>query len=392
MAREVAARMSLPVALSRRPIVASWEPDLRVALPGWLAARAVVLAALLISVVGRQLSGGSQTLWQQFASRGLLGWDADWYQRIAARGYGGVPTEGLRFFPLYPLTARVLGVGTWVGTGLVLLLVTNLCALLAAALVHRLTLAAGADGATARRAATYFSIAPPAFVLVMGYSEGLAISLALVFVLALFSAPAASTIIVGVVAGLARPTGLLLAVPAFVIWITEERASGMRLPVRLRAYRIATVLAPVTGTALYLLWCQVAWGRWSLPFDVQDVPGLRGHVVNPLTTMVQAVTNIASGHLHNDGHELTVLITVALLVVGARRWPVALTAWGVASALLMFTAQNLGSLERYAWGSIVPVMTLAAVGGRRWHRAMPVALTLGLAAFATLAFTGHYVP
>ena len=315
--------MSVPVALARRPIVASWEPDVRAALPGWLAARAVVLAALLVSVVWREIGGGSQTLWQQFASRGLLGWDGDWYQRIATHGYGGLPLEGLRFFPLYPLIARVGGAGTWIGSGIVLLLVANVCALIAAALFHRLTLAAGADPATARRAAIYFSIAPPAFVLVMGYSEGLAITLALLFVLALFGAPTPTTIVIGVLAGLVRPTGLLLAVPALVIWLQQERAGGLRLPVRARARHLGTVLAPLAGTALYLLWSQAAWGRWSLPFDVQDVPGLRGQVVNPFSTMAQAVTNIASGHLSNDGHEITVLITVALLVVGARRWPVA---------------------------------------------------------------------
>jgi Mannosyltransferase (PIG-V) len=384
--------MSVPVALARRPIVASWEPDVRAAWPGWLAARAVVMAALLASVVWREVAGASPTLWQQFASRGLLGWDGDWYQRLATHGYSGVPLEGLRFFPLYPLIGRILGAGTWIGAGIALLLVANLCALLAAALVHRLTLTAGADPATARRAAIYFSIAPPAFVLVMGYSEGLAISLALVFVLALFSAPTASTIVVGILAGLVRPTGLLLAVPALVIWIKEERAGGRRLPARDRALRMASVLAPLAGTGLYLLWCQAAWGRWSLPFDVQNVPGLRGHFVDPLSTMVQAVTNIASGHLSNDGHEITVLITAALLVAGARRWPVALTAWGGASALVMFSAQHLGSVERYAWGSIVPLMTLAAVGGRRWHRAMLVVLPGALGVFATLAFTGHYVP
>jgi hypothetical protein len=384
--------MSAPVALARRPIVVAWEPDVRAALPGWLAARAIVLVALLISVVYRELAGKSQTLWQQFASRGLLGWDGDWYQRIAVHGYGGVPQEGLRFFPLYPLIARVVGAGTWIGAGVVLLLVANVSALVAAALVHRLTLAAGADAATARRAAIYFSLAPPAFVLVMGYSEGLAISLALLFVLALFSEPGPSTIVVGIFAGVARPTGLLLAVPALVIWLMEEREVSGRLAARTRACRIATVLAPVAGTGLYLSWSQLVWGRWSLPFDVQNVPGLRGDVVNPLGTMVQTVTNIASGHLSNDGHELTVLIIVALLVVGARRWPIALTAWGTASALVMFTAQHLGSLERYAWGSVVPVMTLAAIGGRRWHRALPVVLATSLGVFATLAFTGHYVP
>jgi hypothetical protein len=385
--------MSAPFGLARRlPAVASWESDVRAALPGWLMARAIVLSVLMIATGWQELVHSPQTSWEQFARRGLLGWDADWYQRIAAHGYGALPREGLRFFPLYPLVARVLGAGTWIGAGVALVAVANAAALAAAALLHRLTLAAGGDASTARRAATYFSIAPPAFVLVMGYSEGLALSLALVFLVALFGTPGTGAVVAGVLAGLARPTGILLAVPALVVWIIQERATSTPLDVRTRATRLAMVAAPVAGGGLYLLWCEVAHGRWSLPFDVQDVPELRGHVVNPVATVFHAVTNLATGHLSNDGHELTVVITVVLLVLGARRWPVALTAWGVTSALTMFTAERLGSLERYSWGSVVPVMTLAAVGGRSTHRVIPVVFGVALAVFATLAFTGHYVP
>src|SRR4051794_41945278 len=37
---------------------------------------------------------------------GLLGADAAWYRDIARAGYGGLPAEGLRFFPLFPLLGR----------------------------------------------------------------------------------------------------------------------------------------------------------------------------------------------------------------------------------------------------------------------------------------------
>ncbi len=60
-----------------------------------------------------------------------------------------------------------------------------------------------------------------------------------------------------------------------------------------------------------------------------------------------------------------VLATV-LILIGMRRWPLAVTAWGAAALFIAFTAERLGSLERYVWGSVVPIMTLATLGGPRF--------------------------
>ena len=42
------------------------------------------------------------------AHAGLLSWDASWYERIAARGYGRLGHQALRFFPLLPVLARAV--------------------------------------------------------------------------------------------------------------------------------------------------------------------------------------------------------------------------------------------------------------------------------------------
>ena len=58
----------------------------------------------------------------------------------------------------------------------------------------------------------------------------------------------------------------------------------------------------------------------------------------------------------------------------------------------MFTAEHLGSLERYDVGFHRSGDDARRRRRTSSHRAMPVVLTVGLGVFATLAFTGHYVP
>src|SRR5262249_21694816 len=140
----------------------------------------------------------------------------------------------------------------------------------------------------------------------------------------------------------------------------------------------------------YLAWCGVTTGRWTEPFDVQEAPGLRGPVVDPLVTIGSALRDLIL--VRPSGHELTVVLAVGLLVVGFRRWPVALTAWAAATLLVAFSAGRLVSIERSAWAAIIPLLTLAPLGPRSFQRVLPVALGGGLAVLATLAFPGHYVP
>ena len=104
---------------------------------------------------------------------GLLAWDGRWFQAIAADGYGDASDPALRFFPLWPLLGRALGGLTGIDEGLVLVVLANAGALAAGVLLHRLVVEETGDPGLARRAVRLLALAPPSFVLVLGYSEAL---------------------------------------------------------------------------------------------------------------------------------------------------------------------------------------------------------------------------
>ncbi|HWC11295.1 MAG TPA: mannosyltransferase family protein, partial [Acidimicrobiales bacterium] len=184
--------------------------DVAAALPGWVVARVVVLGALAVAhvVAARvdlRLPGYSERL-----SRGLLAWDGRWYLDIAREGYEALPDESLRFFPLYPLLGRAFSPLFGGHVGAALLAVSNLSALALGALVHRLCLTETDDPALARRAAWLVALVPPFFVTVMGYSEPLALALAVWCFSALRRGSWGWAAVAGLLAGFVRPVGILL--------------------------------------------------------------------------------------------------------------------------------------------------------------------------------------
>jgi len=369
--------------------VADWKEDVRAALPGWVAARVITLVALGFATLARPRWPVALPYTERFARRGLLGWDADWYRRIALHGYDGVPEQGLRFFPLLPEVARLVGFGTGVGVGIALLVLANGPALGVGALVSRLVRLEGGDAGLARLAATLVALAPPAFVLVMGYTEAIALCALLGAIVAARQGRWGIAASCGLVAGLARPTGVLLAVPLAVLVLGGLQEAGWGE----RARRALAVASPALGAAPYLLWAQLNRGSWYAPYRVQSAPGLRGAFVDPLSRIGQALSTLAHGGVGIDAHDLWVPVAVALVVPAVRRWSHALGALVVATTLVALSAERLGSFERYLWASIVPVLTVAWLcRGPLARRVAPAVAGAGMAVLAALAFLGYYVP
>jgi len=147
---------------------------------------------------------------------GLLAWDAAWYRDIAHLGYDRVASEGLRFFPLFPLLGRAVSWFPGASTGFGVVFVANASALALGFALHRLVLRERHDPGLARRAVWVVYVSPPAFVLVMGYAEATFMTFAAIFLLGLRSRRWWTAAILGFLAGLTRPVGVLLAVPAVV--------------------------------------------------------------------------------------------------------------------------------------------------------------------------------
>jgi Mannosyltransferase (PIG-V) len=362
--------------------------DLAAALPGWVVARVIVLAALVVAHVIAAKVDSRLPEYSDRLGRGLLAWDGRWYLEIARDGYSAL--ESLRFFPLYPLLGRALSPLFAGHTGAALLAISNLAALALGALVHRLCLMETDDADLARRAAWLVALVPPFFVMVMGYSEPIALTLAVWCFLCLRRRSWGWAAIAGLLAGFVRPVGILLVVPAAI-----EAARGFgAAPARERVRRALAVASPVAGTAPFLAWVAVRFDDALLPFRVQNWSHLRGGFSDPVSTFVRSTARLLDGELGTNGIHLPwVVVVVALTVVACRRWPAAYGAFAAVSVLVALCARNWGSFERYGFGAFPVVLALASLTTRPWaERATLAVCAAGMACYATVGLLLYYVP
>ena len=360
-------------------------------MPGWALARVVVVLALIATRLYLRLTHEADPTVLLRSRQGLMSWDADWYRGIALHGYAGVAREGLRFFPLYPLTARSLAApfGSGAATTVALLVMANGLALVLGGLIHRLVLVETDDPTLARRAAWLTAVAPPAFVLVMGYSEPMAISLAVAALWALRRRRWWWAAIAGLLYGLSRPVGILLAVPALLEAARDLRAA----PRREWLGRAAAVAAAPAGGAVYLAWVWARFGHPLLPYQVQSSGHLRGGLADPLAVLAHAVIRLVQGDLGAQVHYPWVIALVGLGVLCARRWPPSYAAFVAVTLLAVMASYNLNSLERYLLGAFPIVLTGAGLVRSRRAEVLAVAVSLALlGVYTAAALSSQYVP
>jgi len=365
-----------------------WSTSVRAALVPWLLARVLVVGALLTTrQVFEDVARGRRPV---PLGQGLFAWDAAYYRAIAEQGYDAVPRAALRFFPLYPLSGRALGVVLLGHEALALLVITGAAALAFSVLVHRLTWRETADAGAARRAAWYSALFPAGAVLVLGYADALALVLAGAAFLALRDRRFVLAGALGLLAGCTRPLGVLLVVPALV----EVARARSGVPLRGWVARAVAVTGPVVGLAGYLAWVGATRDDPWLPFSVQQRATLRGGFVDPVTRLVRAGSDLVGGDRFGSGlHLIWALVFLALLVVVARRLPASYTAYTAVTLLVALSADNLDSLERYALGAFPLLIALAIVTARPTvERAALVVSGAGLVGYSVLAFAGLTVP
>ncbi len=359
-------------------------------LPVWLAARVVVVVALVFAHLSVGTLRPDNAAAASRVHQGLLAWDAGWYQAIAAHGYAAAGQQSLRFFPLYPLVARVVGWVPGVGTGAALLLVANAAALLAlAALLVLIRVDLGDDG-LARRSVRLLALAPSAYVFVLGYSDALLLLSAVVTFLGARTGRWWWAAAAGLAAGAVRPVGLLVAVPVAVeMWRVRRTGTAPQW-----VARVAALAAPLVGTGAFLVWVGHRFGDPWLPVTVQQQGGHRGPLTAPLAAMWHTATAVLHGHhLGSALHIPWVVLSVVLLVVAFRRLPPAYGCFAAAVLAVSLTSANLDSFERYALGAFPLVVAASTLTGRKPVERTVLALSvLAMAGYAVLAFFGMVVP
>ncbi|MEX0665447.1 MAG: hypothetical protein WD598_11870 [Acidimicrobiia bacterium] len=362
--------------------------DLRAAALPWVVARVLVLGSLWLSrffddrLVPRRHDGAPDL--------GLFIYDGSWYRDLAEHGYAAYPKEGLRFFPLFPLLGRWLGAVFGDHVGVALVVIVSVAALVLGALVHRLVLREIGDARVAVRAAWFVAVFPAALSFVLSYAEPLMMVAAVGMFLALRSGRWGPAAALGVAAGLTRPVGLVLMVPAAIEAARGWRECGRRE----RGTRLAAVASPAIGTAIYLAWVGIEYDDPLLPFSVQSRHDLRGGAVDPITHVVNSVGDLLDGDRFGAGlHLLWLALFLGLLVVLARRLPASYTAYGAVTLVLGMTASNISSFERYAFSTFVFAIAVALVTTRAdVDRSVNALAAGGLVTYAALAFFRLYVP
>ncbi len=333
-------------------------------------------------------------------------WDGVWYLVIARYGYRpdlGI-TSRTAFFPLYPLALRTV---SWFGPPPILAGVLVSVAALAFALygIHRLTtlelararpaLSGERLARAAQLAVLLTAFAPMAFFFSAVYSESLYLALSVGLFWSARHGRWAWVGVLGALASATRSAGLVLALPALMLYLYGPREDrppdhpggfgsrlrapfGLALPVALRPrYRLRPdalwlAVLPV-GAILYCAYLGLAGGDPLAPLHAQEVwsrhyAGPFVGVWDALRAAFEGARQLLSGQRHHiyfatgkdspfvmAGHNLMLLaflLAVIPLVVGVlRRLPLAYGAYVLAALALPLsdpvTQQPLMSLPRF---------------------------------------------
>jgi hypothetical protein len=370
------------------------EP-LRQAVVPFVVARVIVLGALgLAHFIVDRTHPAAPGVGARVHS-GLLGWDAGFYETIARVGYHPLGRESLRFFPLVPILTHALAWLPGLDDGAALLVVANVAAFVATALLFVLVRRETGDAVVAQRSLFILSLGPAAFVLVMGYAESTLLCLSIGCFLALRRAGAGRQPrfllagLLGFAGALTRPVGVFLALVVAV----ELVRWWVRLDRRQRVAGLAATVAPLIGLVAFGLWARHEVGDFWAPLSVQLESSHHGGLSDPFVTLFDDAKGLVHHHVGTALHVPWAVLALGLLVVCWRRLPASYTVFAAGIMAVALAGSNLDSFERYALGAF-PLTMAAALVSRRpaVERVVLTLLPAALAGYALLAFLNISVP
>lgn len=325
-------------------------------------------------------------------------WDSGWYFDIAQRGYYFSPDgqSSVAFFPLYPMLMRALAWpfggserALWV-SGIVL---SYICFFGALVVLHRLTERVTGQREAARRTVLYLAVFPFSFAFSRVYAESLFLFMSVAAVAGAAHGRWALAGGFGALATLARPNGMLIAIPLTLMAL--QGLAGwrdlMRRAVPLAAIPVALglhsmFLYHLSGDALAWLHAQAQWG-----YSVGNAPWA---AVQHLIENIEAAGLYRYLVTRQDAvyHVLHATVGLAVLaltpsIIG--RLGVALGGYVLVGILVPLSGNSIEGIGRYA-STLFPVfMYLGVTSSRRAHEALLIGGALWLALLITL-FVTHY--
>jgi hypothetical protein len=150
--------------------------------------------------------------------------------------------------------------------------------------------------------------------------------------------------LLGVLAGLTRPLGALLAVPAA---IECARAWNFRSPTRSKHLgSLAAVLGGPVGCGAFMAFAGLRYGDAFAPLRIQQEAGHRGAIADPLRTLGHDASLLVHGqHLGTALHLPWVVLALVLAFVAAARWPAPYAAFAFCVLAVALTARFVRALR-----------------------------------------------
>ena len=312
-------------------------------------------------------------------------WDSEHYQTIAVEGYSFYPVNDRRwsniaFFPLYPLLMR--GILPLVGhdPAVAALLIAHLAMLAAALLLFELV-RHDFGHAVAYRTLILLLLFPTSFFFVAGYSESLALALAVAALWAIRRERWWLAGLAGLLLTLARLPGVMIT-PVLALAYLQRREWRWR---ELRPDFLAALL-PLLGLVLFMLY---QWWRFDTPFAFLIAQQRwKNHVTAPWHMPAQIVEDIRRS---SDWEMAWVRLGVWALFVGLtiaalRRLPLP---YGLTALLLLlppYLANQTGSLIRHVLIAFPAFVALALLSRHLWVRWLVISVALPLLVALTLLF------
>lgn len=337
----------------------------------WLFSRVLVDLAFVVAASSAFGSGLGLTA-------GFTGWDFGWYRLIAEVGYGTPPIPGVQspwpFFPLFPAVMRA---GGWLGipSGLSAFLVNHLIFLIAIAGVHRLASRHLSDDA-ARLSVWALVLFPGSVSFSLGYPSAIFLAASVWAFLCLERGLDASAALLGVVATMVRPNGVItvaamgLFILRFPAWASFRRAVLVALPSAVALGLWCWQLQRWTGDPFAFWTAKAAWDELTI------VEFIRTHDHAGLVHVVMGVAVIGA------------------LVGGRKRLPFAWVAM-VAAYLVPPALFAVVGVGRYASESF-PVAMAAGDALERCSLKVRVCTlissAIGQLAFSIMVVRSHFVP
>ncbi|HEX8153443.1 MAG TPA: hypothetical protein VF698_09975 [Thermoanaerobaculia bacterium] len=282
--------------------------------------------------------------------------DATWYQAIADVGYERRAFDTSRqttwaFFPLYPLTVRYVRVTPHYSlNGMV---VSHLAFLGALLLLGAVARGGGMSVEDSQRAIWCAALFPTSYFFSLPLPEAFFLLLSLAAWRAAQTETWWAMGVLGGLAALARPGGILLVIPLTLLaW---RKARGQVAWVALVPLGTATFmlfLDRITGNPFAFRDIQTAWYRTPAPFWA----AFGRYTANP--AMLSDPWNFL---VLNFVMAVAVLLA-ALMFLARREW--ALGLYTLAAILMPLSTGSLQSVSRYAV-VIFPIFLLLAMAGRR---------------------------